>query len=102
MKKAPTFLFVRDFLMHETAHLSLAATGAFACLLRHQWLDGALPAEVPQLAKLLGTTTRTLWPIWREIAVHFPASPDGRSRANPALRRLASDPVWDHWLGGLR
>lgn len=93
MTRAPAFqVYARDFLVDDTARLSLQATGAFIRLLCHQWIIGPLPNDVAQLAKLAGTTPRTFRPIWRELQSLFPIWQDDTQRANTDLeeKRLES------------
>ena len=92
MSKAPAFqLYARDFLVDDTARLSLEATGAYVRLLCHQWINGPLPDDLDLLARLVGTTVDRFRLVWAEIGDRFPVGDDGR-RANPELesKRLES------------
>lgn len=55
-----------------TAHLSLEEQGAYQRLLDHQWVDGALPTDERDRARLLGVTLIKWRRLWARLEPLFP------------------------------
>lgn len=86
MNKPPWYPHYAQDWLAGTAHLSLECQGAYKRLTDHQWIDGPLPNDPRRMARLLGVSEKRFASLWRDLAEHFPAAPDGRL-ANPRLER---------------
>jgi uncharacterized protein YdaU (DUF1376 family) len=92
MKQPPAFqVYARDFLVDETAHLSLEATGAYVKLLCHQWLKGSLDPDVALLARLVNVPVKEFRRVWKELADHFPVTQSDGQRRNADLELRRAD-----------
>ena len=77
MNKPPAFQFyARDWLV-GTARLTLEEEGAYIRLLAHQWIDGHIPTDERERARLLGVDLRKLRRIFVKLGKHFPAGSNG-------------------------
>lgn len=80
--KPPAYQHYAKEWLVDTAHLSLEEQGAFQRLLDHQWVNGPLPIEDRDRAKLLAVTVIGFRRIWRRIGHYFPAG------LNPRLEEV--------------
>lgn len=80
--KSPAFQFYpKDFLTDEKqVVMSLAEAGAYIRLLSKCWLEGSLPADLAQLARLCGATRRQMKEMWPALGRCFQETEDGRLR----------------------
>lgn len=70
--RPPAFMFyARDWLV-DTARMTLEEEGAYARLLAHQWIEGPLPADLRQLARILGVGVKKMASLWATLGKHFP------------------------------
>lgn len=71
-KKPPAFqLYAADFYM-DTASWTATQVGIYFRLLMHEWVNGPLPNNMAQLARIAGVDTRNLQKCWSlEIAKKF-------------------------------
>jgi uncharacterized protein YdaU (DUF1376 family) len=78
--KAPAFQFYpRDFLMDgPVLAMSLAEKGAYITLLSVCWLEGAIPDDASQLARILGVPVGEFRKVWPALAPCFQRRDDGR------------------------
>lgn len=79
MRKPPAYQHYAKDWIAGTAHLTLAAQGAYQRLLDHQWEEGGLPDDLGVLSRFLGTP-KNFGAIWKEIERHFPKGDDGLRR----------------------
>lgn len=72
-------------------HMTLEERGIYIDLLCFQWMNGSIPSDPKQLAKMLGSTITDLGRIWRDMSAYFEASPDGRliNKELDSVRRKA-------------
>lgn len=73
VEKAPAFQFYpKDFLSdRKQVAMSLAEAGAYWRLCCHCWMEGSLPTELQQLARLCGATPRQMRAMWPAISPCF-------------------------------
>jgi uncharacterized protein YdaU (DUF1376 family) len=64
--KSPAFQFYpKDFLSStKVARMSLTERGIYITLLSVQWMEGALPSDLSEIADIVGITTAQLTRIW--------------------------------------
>lgn len=69
---SPAFpLYARDWIV-DTARLPLAAQGAYIRLLCHEWVEGSLPCEQDDLARICGIAARKEWAVvWTRLKPLF-------------------------------
>lgn len=79
MTKNPWFKFYpADWLSdRKVALMSPAEKGVYIDLLCLTWVEGAIPDDAAQLAKLLRLTRRTFEPIWKHVRALFEESSPG-------------------------
>lgn len=83
---SPAFQFYpKDFLSSsKVMRMSLTERGAYITLLSHCWLDGSLPANVAELARLLGVREPQFARMWKGPLCECFIEKDGRL-TNPRL-----------------
>ena len=92
--KAPAYQwFSKDWQSDEAVKvMSYEQRGIYRELLDHQWLEGSIPAAVPELAASLKIPLRRFEKIWPAIAKKF--KPKGRGRlANRRLERQRAEQI---------
>ncbi len=85
MNKPPAYQHYAKEWLVDTAHLSLEEQGAYLRLLDHQWVNGVLPTDERDRAKLLSLTLSAFRRIWRRIGGFFPGG------LNPALEEIRQE-----------
>jgi len=68
--------WVKDWLA-ATMHWPCAERGAYISLLAFQWANGHVPPDVPQLARITGTTEEEFERIWETLAPKFESDSRG-------------------------
>jgi uncharacterized protein YdaU (DUF1376 family) len=88
MNKSPAFQFyAADFLADEAvAAMTYEERGVYITLLSHAWMEGGIPSDLDQLARLLHLSRRRLDRVWPAIATRWTANGNGRL-VNPRLER---------------
>lgn len=77
MNKPPAFQFYAKDWLVDTARLTLEEEGAFIRLLAHEWIEGHIPADEREIARLLGVGIRTFRKLFRSLRKHFLANSNG-------------------------
>ena len=87
MDKSPAFQFYpKDWLSDlNVVRMTLEEQGAYMRLLCHQWLEGQLPANTSELARVVGVSSSRFARMWRSIAPCFALSDDGATLSNGRL-----------------
>src|SRR6266566_4681972 len=85
MNKPPAYQHYAKEWLVDTARLSLEEQGAYQRLLDHQWVNGVLPTEERDRAKMLGLTLPAFRRIWRRIGGFFPGG------LNPRLEEIRQE-----------
>ena len=70
--KPPAFQFYAKDWLVDTSRLTLEEEGAFIRLLAHQWIEGPLPADLAQVARILGVGIKKMRALWCTLGKHFP------------------------------
>lgn len=68
--------FVKDWIA-ATVHMTDAERGAYASLLFHQWVNGILPPDPSQLARIMGTRDEDFEKRWTALSAKFDGDQDG-------------------------
>jgi uncharacterized protein YdaU (DUF1376 family) len=69
--KPPAFQFYAKDWLVDTARLTLEQEGAFIRLLAHEWVEGHIPADDYERARVLGVGVKKLRFLWRTLGKHF-------------------------------
>jgi uncharacterized protein YdaU (DUF1376 family) len=80
MGDSPAFSFYAKDFMLSTVTMSLAERGAYITLLSYQWDRGAIPADLPALARLCGCSVPQARAIWKVLGPKFVLGEDGLLR----------------------
>lgn len=88
--QSPAFQFYpKDWLSDpEVVRMTLEERGAYMQLLCYCWLEGGIPNDVDELAKLCGVTRRRMQKLWKTLGPRFEF--DGKTAEvlrNPRLER---------------
>lgn len=85
MRKPPAFqLYAADFFM-DTADWTCVQVGAYIRLLLYEWINGALPSGVSDLARIANIDRRTMAKMWtQKLAKKFQLN-EAKMLVNPRL-----------------
>ena len=87
---SPAFQFYpKDYLTSEhVARMSLDEQGAYVRLLCHAWLEGSIPSNKKDIARMLGVSAQKLTAMWGSISRCFEPDPEDPNRLlSPRLQR---------------
>ena len=87
---SPAFQFYpKDYLTSEhVARMSLDEQGAYVRLLCHAWLEGSIPSNKKDIARMLGVSAQKLTAMWPSISRCFGPDPEDPNRLlSPRLQR---------------
>lgn len=68
--------FIKDWIA-ATVHLTDAERGAYVSLLAFQWVNGKVPPDVSQLARIMGTPDEEFQKRWSSLASKFDGDAQG-------------------------
>lgn len=82
MKKAPAMpVYTKDFDTDERVlMMDLAEEGAYFRLLRLQWREGSIPADIPSIARILRVPPAQARRVWVKVGPCFKAHPEQAGR----------------------
>lgn len=70
--KSPAFMFYAGDFVTDTQELSNEVVGVYLRLLCYQWINGSIPAGIPDMARLVSIDTATMAnQVWPKIAHKF-------------------------------
>lgn len=71
--------------------MTLEEQGAYIRLLCHEWLEGSIPSNLSDLAKICGISRTRMSRVWRNVSSKFECGEDGARLCNARLEQYRNE-----------